>query len=213
MPLVPVFPPPSVARARSSYVPSAREPVDQIAEKPSPDAASVPIWSHGVVPDSRYSNATLAVSTAAVAVRVGEPVTAAPGSARVTVGASLSTVKVTTADSAWLPAPSVATTLISTGPSATELLSQVVETSPEAALATVVKPAAPAGLSWTAVDEIPEVASPAEPPSATDPETKLPPAGVETVAVGEPLSTVFGRPGSSWIVSLPSWSSTRARRS
>ncbi len=129
------------------------------------------------------------------------------------MGASLSTVNVTTSDSAWLPAPSVATTLISTGPSPTELESQVVETAEEALLATVVKPEAPSGLSWIAVAEMPESASFAEPPSATGPETKLPPAGVETVAVGAPLSTVFGRSGRSWIVSLPSSSSTRTRRS
>jgi hypothetical protein len=72
MPLVPVLPPPSVARARSSYVPSVREPVDQTAEKPSPGVASVAIVSHGVDPASRYSNATLAASAAAVAASVGE---------------------------------------------------------------------------------------------------------------------------------------------
>jgi hypothetical protein len=121
--LVPVWPAPSVAIARSSYVSSVSEPVANGAWKGGPTVA---IETHVAAPCRRCWNSTVAVSASLAAEIVGVPWMAAPGSFTEGVGDWLSTVTVTAAEVVTLPAGSVARTVSCTGPSATPVVSHVV---------------------------------------------------------------------------------------
>ena len=88
------------------------------AVKPSPGVESVAIVVQTPVPATLCSKITCAVSADVATPRVTVPETAAPGSSSVIVGASLSSVTLTTADVVSFPATSVTTTRSSAGPSA-----------------------------------------------------------------------------------------------
>src|SRR5258706_2089245 len=121
--LVPLWPAPSVAIARSSYVPSASDPVANGAWKGGPTVATE---TQIAAPCARCWSSTVAVSASLVAEIVGEAWIAAPGSLTVGAGDWLSTVTVTAAGGVALPAGSVARTLSCTGPSATVVVSHAV---------------------------------------------------------------------------------------
>ena len=122
---MPGLPPPSSARARRSYATSGSGFVAKAALKPSPGVVSTAIVVQEPPPAGRRSKVTLTVSAAAVAVSVGVPETAAPGSTSVTVGAVLSIVTARVADVVSLPATSVTTTRSSAGPSAWAVVSRL----------------------------------------------------------------------------------------
>ncbi len=111
-----------------------------------------------------------------------------------------------------MPAASVTTTWISTGPSGAAVESQLADQGPDVSVATVEKEAAPETLTWKATEATPEVASEAAAASAIVPERTPPAAGAVTTAVsGAVLSTVL--PSRLVVEVLPTPSVIRTRRS